>query len=265
MGRIKNFITRDKFFCHVAYRNIFGYLDILKEYSLNAEIYLDSSSFKNCGQDDIDKINKFFADNNLLKIVHGPFVDLNTGSFDDDIRQVTFSKIRLALDITEKLHAGNIVLHTGFDPIFYSERADEWLSKAVVLWKEVLLIAKSKNINVCIENSIDNSPDLIIKLVNEISSPNCFMCFDPAHFNVFGEKSPLEYLKQYPLNEIREIHLSDNNGKKDEHLPLGKGNVEFSKIFNFLHENNIHPFFTIEPHSKEDIILMLESLGMIDN
>jgi sugar phosphate isomerase/epimerase len=58
-------------------------------------------------------------------------------------------------------------------------------------------------------------------------------------------------LSKYPLGSIKEVHLSDNNGKEDSHMPLGDGSIDFEKLFDEIVKRREEPIFTIESHSKE--------------
>jgi sugar phosphate isomerase/epimerase len=56
---------------------------------------------------------------------------------------------------------------------------------------------------------------------------------------------------------LLEIHLHDNHGDADEHLPLGQGSIDFPGLFSFLEEKKVRPIYTIEPH---EIALLQPSL-----
>jgi sugar phosphate isomerase/epimerase len=47
---------------------------------------------------------------------------------------------------------------------------------------------------------------------------------------------------------IVNVHLHDNNGVKDEHLPIGEGNIDFSNMFNKMKNWRNKPLI-IECHS----------------
>lgn len=42
------------------------------------------------------------------------------------------------------------------------------------------------------------------------------------------------------------MHIHDNDGKLDNHLPLGKGDIDFKKFVNKLKEDNYNDYFSIE-------------------
>jgi sugar phosphate isomerase/epimerase len=55
-----------------------------------------------------------------------------------------------------------------------------------------------------------------------------------------------------------ELHLHDNDGSGDAHLPVGQGNIDFPGLFQLLRQKQRRPLLTLEPHSQEHLT---ESLG----
>jgi sugar phosphate isomerase/epimerase len=48
-----------------------------------------------------------------------------------------------------------------------------------------------------------------------------------------------------------EMHIHDNRGKYDEHLPVGDGNIRYEEIFRITMGKKF--IFTLEPHKIEDL------------
>jgi sugar phosphate isomerase/epimerase len=75
-------------------------------------------------------------------------------------------------------------------------------------------------------------------------------CLDSPALNriksAFSSNSALAHREEYPEGIIGEIHLSDNLGDRDAHMPLGAGNIDFSKVFDALSSRQDDPFYTIE-------------------
>lgn len=246
-------ITREKVYFHVPYRVLLDNLDTITEKQINCEIYVDGNALDTYTQAEVDRINSVFEKHGLSKIAHGPFYDLNPGSRDPKARELTNRRFTAAIEFCKKIKANYIVFHSGFQPIFYRETSGLFLDLSVEVWKDVLNIAVKDNIVISIENSIEPTPEIIIKLVARMNSPNFKACFDVGHFNAFGEKSIFDCLKEYPVGSISELHLSDNKGNFDTHLALGEGQIDFVRFFKEIDKMGIEPIVTSEPHSKEDI------------
>jgi sugar phosphate isomerase/epimerase len=76
------------------------------------------------------------------------------------------------------------------------------------------------------------SPEEIINLIKEVNRHNLKFIFDTGHANV-SEYALEDYLHTlYPF--LMHIHLSDNHGLRDEHAPIGSGNIDFKKLLSLL-------------------------------
>jgi len=87
-------------------------------------------------------------------------------------------------------------------------------------------------LEICVENQerscggILNTPDDVRVLL--ACNPEIPLTYDPAHANTcgFGVR---EFLPAV-LPRLRYLHLHDNNGQSDQHLALGRGNLEFGHL-----------------------------------
>jgi sugar phosphate isomerase/epimerase len=61
-------------------------------------------------------------------------------------------------------------------------------------------------------------------------------------------------------SRLGEIHIHDNNGATDEHLPVGDGNFPFSEFLEGVRERNLDPILTVESHSEESLVRMIENI-----
>lgn len=63
-----------------------------------------------------------------------------------------------------------------------------------------------------------------------------------------------------PLKDkIREMHIHDNHGKSDEHLPLGRGIFPFRELKSFI-KNTTGIRFTTEFHSEKHALESIKNL-----
>ena len=61
---------------------------------------------------------------------------------------------------------------------------------------------------------------------------------------------------------LAHLHLHDNNGRRDEHLGIGRGKFDFQGLFKFLTKHDLQPLITLEPHSEDDLWVSLRALGL---
>ncbi|MFA5335622.1 MAG: sugar phosphate isomerase/epimerase family protein [Candidatus Omnitrophota bacterium] len=257
-------LAKEDIYFHAPYRMLLSSLGWISGKGINCEIYADGAALDSCNAGEIDIINKTFEEHGLKKIIHGPFLDLNPGSRDRGIRDLTLERFKRVFELCEKLKTGHVVLHTGFDPIFYKDASHLFLNLCVPVWEEAVKAASDKGITIALENSIDPDPEIVVGILEQIKSPNLEACFDAGHYYAFGKMSPFDALKWYPDNMIGEMHLSDNKGDFDSHLPLGEGDLDFRGLIRAVREKGREPIITSEPHSKEDIEKNLAYLASME-
>jgi len=91
-------------------------------------------------------------------------------------------------------------------------------------------------------------------------------CFDTGHFNAFAQ-APLDAWMDALGHRLFEVHLHDNQGALDEHLPVGDGNFPFNRLFDLLKERSLRPILTVEAHSERNLAKTLsniKALGLLD-
>ena len=50
---------------------------------------------------------------------------------------------------------------------------------------------------------------------------------------------------------IRLMHVHDNRGLRDDHLPVGEGEINFRGVLLAVLDAGARPILTVEPHRKE--------------
>ena len=61
-------------------------------------------------------------------------------------------------------------------------------------------------------------------------------------------------------DRLGEIHIHDNDGTTDQHLPVGEGNFPFRELLALVRQKNLRPILTIEMHSDTSLRRMLENI-----
>ncbi len=110
-----------------------------------------------------------------------------------------------------------------------------------------------------IENIFDREPGPLKRLVTEVGDPNFGVCVDAGHLNIYSEAALDEWFGELGPH-IKEVHLHDNNGRADEHLPIGEGTVDFPLFFSLLREYTRDPVLTIEQHGQESVSRGLKAI-----
>lgn len=163
---------------------------------------------------------------NIHFAVHAPFNDLNIAAFNPKIREFSLETIKSCMSTASELGLRAVSLHPGhFCPagLYAPEKVHE-KSKAGI--KELDKFAGNLDIDVFLENMPIANWTLCTKkdeLMESIEGTDFKICFDIGHAFINGQVN--EFVKIKDL--IGNIHIHDNNGKRDQHLVIGDGDVPF--------------------------------------
>jgi len=104
-------------------------------------------------------------------------------------------------------------------------------------------------VTLTLENGWNIGP--LLRLASRYGSKLFWVTFDVGHANLSGD--PYSYLIKL-FRYIRNIHIHDNDGSRDLHLPLGAGTIDFSRILGFLANREYKYALVIENKSVSDVI-----------
>ena len=68
------------------------------------------------------------------------------------------------------------------------------------------------------------------------------------------------WLGKYPAGSIKEVHLADNKGDDDTHLPLGEGTIDFVDFFKIFTARNEDCVFILEPRNLNEAVKSISFL-----
>lgn len=207
----------------------------------------------------IDKINHS-ADKNDLEIILHPWLNeylvddkepFNLASLNDKVRNKSIETVVKLYGLAKKIDAKLITFHGGFFENFRdyainietSRRSFEQLSP---LFQDVRLCVENMPIKGHFNNLVKELPveaNDVLYLVDGLK--NVGVCFDIGHANTV-ENAIDFYDKIKTSGKIWNMHIHDNSGEKDDHLPLGKGNIDFKAFFNKLKKDNYQGYLSIE-------------------
>ena len=233
-------IPRHKLFVQVTYDDLIDKLWLILFFKVNFELYVKPNLIGSYDEKRLENIRSALDRNKILRRFHAPIYD----PYESGFEIISWSYIQ-SLKFCKALGAGAIVMHAEYESK-RSGTVDRWLDSCKYIWKEIADSAEKENMIVLVENHNESSAEAVVRLIDFVRSPNFKACFDIGHYNVFGDKELEPYLDDYRQGSIGEIHLSDNLGDKDSHLPLGEGNIDFVKLFKAFDTKVIGPAYTIE-------------------
>jgi len=87
------------------------------------------------------------------------------------------------------------------------------------------------------------SKNELLSLLSSVNNDNLKITFDVGHANTVCQ--PCDYIRDI-VNDIVHIHLHDNDGRYDQHAPLGTGTVNLHFLFKVLSDEGYSGSIVIE-------------------
>ncbi len=253
-------MTSNEVYAHVPYALIRHHLDFIVERRINPEIAFSGDSLETAVRSELVSVAEILASNNLKATIHSPFMDLNPGAVDPLVWEVTLRRFNQVYDVAEIIRPTIIVFHPGYDRWRFGDKRRKWLDNSLKIWEKMLIRSEKTGSVIAVENIFEEEPSTLRELFEEIDSPMFRHCFDTGHFNLFSCVSMEDWFAEVG-GYIAETHIHDNNGAKDDHLPIGEGNIDFGRLFSLLKRYSPDSAYTIEAHSRENLERAMKNLS----
>lgn len=249
----------ERLFAHIPYTFLRENLPLIIERRINPEVFLPGDVLDILIPEELAAIARGLVENGLRATIHGPFMDLNPGSVEPLLRGATVRRFHQVLDAAAILKPRVVVLHPGYDKWRYGSNQEGWLGQSIVTWGEILERATGIGCVIAVENIFEEEPSTLKALLETFDSPNLRHCFDVGHWNMFKKVGMEEWFAELgPF--IAETHIHDNFGIKDDHAPIGEGNVDFELFFSLMARYAPTAAWTIEAHSRDALERALVSI-----
>jgi sugar phosphate isomerase/epimerase len=236
------------------------YLPIVLEKRINPEIGINAEVIDSHSRKDFIEIASLLRQEGLSITLHGPFYDLVPGGIDKKILKASRERLKQAFDLIPIFEPLSVVCHTGYDRKRYDEVQDEWFEAAVETWTPLVKEIEGTRTSLMIENVFEKTPKMLLRLLNALNIQKVGFCFDTGHMSAYSETNMDDWLKALgPL--MKELHLHDNDGIKDDHLAIGAGKIDFEFLFKYIEQNSLKPITTLEAHKEKWLWQSLEALS----
>jgi sugar phosphate isomerase/epimerase len=240
-----------------------SYLNRFLTYGVNPEIGIDAAALERFSFSDFSRIAGILQDNCLNITLHGPFYDLSPGSIDPALLAVTRNRFEQVLELVPVFKPQTVVLHAGFDRKRHADYLEEWIENSLETWTWMASCLLESGTRLMLENVYEHGPQDIRMIFERLENQNVGFCLDSGHLSAFGH-SPLTVWLKSMGPYIEQLHLHDNHGEEDDHLPMGSGAIDFKPLFNYLKSRrNPSPIITLEPHSEADLWQSLAYLSEV--
>ncbi len=188
--------------------------------------------------------------------LHGNFIDVNPASGDAYVKEASRKRCHESCLTAKKLGAERIVFHSSCYPYLRGAYLDNWSAQCAEFYA---FLAEEYDLEICIENCADPTPYPLVALMERCeNNKRIGICLDLGHVNYshVTMEQWFEELGQW----ISYIHLSDNIGHFDDHLTLGKGNVNWKKADSLYRELGRTVPLTFEVGDLESVKISLKYL-----
>ncbi len=212
-------------------------VDALIEYGADKiEILMDGIEWDEV-DDKIAKMRGMLKNYGVGYTVHPTAWDTNLTSENKAIRQASFNEYKKAIEFAHDIEAEHVVIHPGFcfSPVFdkktAQKRAEEYIN-------ELCRVAAPLGVRLAVENVGYNGSSIFtqeeyVRFLDHIDDTAGYLIdTGHAHLNQWDVAEMIRQVQQRLIS----LHLHDNSGKGDEHLPVGKGTINWNPIFEELNK-----------------------------
>ena len=189
--------------------------------------------------------------------MHGPFMDMVSGSPDERVNAVTYHRYAHAIRIAAEIGARQVVFHANYIGLLHNEfYRTGWHQRNVDFWGPLGDYAQEHDVIVAIENMWEFDPTIIGNLLKELQHPYLRACLDVGHAHLFSDRNfRFNYWLETMQEWIVELHMNNNNGIMDEHhgFDWENGVLNYANLMPKLRELPLKPVMVLEMDKVEDM------------
>lgn len=222
------------------------------------------------GKKETERIGEKLTCLSLEPIIHTAVYDINLASLNPLIRKASIRQTIESIKFAAKIGAKIVIIHPGRlpkdYPLMYLKNSRINLLTSLTVMARM---AGRMGVMLAIENSprgrahrLVATPQEHLYILKRLGSPHLGAVLDLGHAYTWGLdlRECIRFMAEYILL----FHLHDNRGRADEHLPLGKGNLDLKGIMGEIQRLTKHLPLILNMRRKEDIeesVKFLEKMG----
>jgi sugar phosphate isomerase/epimerase len=169
------------------------------------------------------------------------------------LRRAAVEVANIYLAVFAEIGVPAVTVHAHWPPRLFSD--EEGIGWQVESLRAMLDAAQQLGLRLMYEplDGPQDTPDHIAKVLAELPSLLCHL--DLGHSNLFG-RSPVDMIRRF-AQRLHHLHMHDNDGRSDLHLPPGAGNIEWPAVVRALKEVGYDGTVTLEVFSRDRDYLLL--------
>lgn len=207
------------------------------------EIFAHRSHFDYTGGAQLRELSAWFAARKDVELcsLHAPLFasgawgyfgepPLNIAGGERRERIAAMDEIKRAIEVAETIPFRFLILHTGMPGDSWDERRFEGALSSI---EHLHAFARPLGVRLLLENIPNEltAPEKLAELIHTLHFDDLGVCLDLGHAHLEpGVELAVECLASY----IRQVHVHDNRGVKDDHLWPGEGTMAWPRAMELL-------------------------------
>jgi len=229
------------------------------EVEINAdETHLDPRVFP---RSDLPSIRRLLNDLGLHpNSVHAPMSGVDLSAQSIDVKNRSIELIMKTLEYCRAIDCPILVVHPNNSSSIPLGR-EAMKKNSIENLKIIAKKAEDLGVKIALENMINvegkrfgSRVSDLKEIIRSIGSPYLGICFDTGHANLLAFSSNISIRDE--IIDAKEylwtLHIHDNDGSDDQHLPPGDGNIDWNMVVEALRETDYKGVFMMEIREGED-------------
>lgn len=204
-------------------------------------------------------IGRALADHGLGLICHLPTF-VSTADLTESLRQASRTEMRRSLETAQSLGATKVVLHPSMIggmgalvPAVARGYAFEFLA-------DMAAAAQQRQMTICLENMFPRcrlgvTPEDLDEIFAAFPALRLTLDTGHAHIDDPGNDRLRQLVERFG-HRLGHLHFSDNLGKRDDHLAIRRGTIDFPELVRRLKEAGYDDTLTLEVFEQDRQLLV---------
>jgi len=181
---------------------------------------------------------------------HAPFRDtIDITSLDQKQRDLSVNELLIAAESAAEMGVRHFVIHPGPDRsgrppeaeyVARMENAGEVLTRVAAHCRKLGMTLVLENM---LPHLLFGRTSDVMWIMGAIQDLNVGICLDTGHAHIAGAIAATAHKLS---GHLQMIHANDNNGRWDQHLPPGKGSVDWHRLVGKLADMSFRGGFILE-------------------
>lgn len=200
---------------------------------------------------DISKLKQVLRKYGLETVGHTAWY-LPIGSPMKALRKAAVQELKRYFPVFNSIGTEYVTIHANWPGMIFSDR--EGVKFQAETLKELVELAGGFGLKLLYEpiDSVRDSLENVSMILKRV--PGLYFHLDIGHANLYGRK-PEEFIRRF-RSKLKHVHLHDNHGNFDAHLPMGCGSIEWEKVLKVL-KKYYNGTITLEVFSREKKYVLL--------